>query len=435
MGDFDIASFRERSTTANKTESTTEESAYAVFLKKRKQLGLDDSDSDSDDNDNDDSLELPNKKAKRQQQWQQHQVGECHSETSKPASSSDTKVDPTTLANTTSLDGLNSNSHPPSPKKESLQSSSTVDSKSQHSDSKSPIVLTDDPVVEERSAAQQSKAQAAYTISLDIEDLDPELASLVTDEEQHTASTSSSSLDASTKSSANVPQKIQIKVSYVSLLETVDPAVQAILDTLSKPVKIIMLDNNRFDTLLTQYCKKKHLLMRDMVLVYDNVPVVLRATPASLSMSPTSINRMEVYKRDDFDKKTSMEQEIRAARLSQFNDLAINKDNEDDDDYNSDGDLDYNSDSGTQQHQQQQEDEEHLHIKLRGKDNKDIGLRVKPTTTVENIVKEYHRLLNLDAALLSKIQLSFEGETLTSSMTIADTDLEDEDMVSVLIHS
>jgi hypothetical protein len=54
---------------------------------------------------------------------------------------------------------------------------------------------------------------------------------------------------------------------------------------------------------------------------------------------------------------------------------------------------------------------------------------------VENIVKEYHRLLNLDAALLSKIQLSFEGETLTSSMTIADTDLEDEDMVSVLIHS
>jgi hypothetical protein len=96
--------------------------------------------------------------------------------------------------------------------------------------------------VHKRSAEQQSKAQAAYSISLDIEDLDPELASLVTDEEQYTASSSSSSLDASTKSSATVPQKIQIKVSYVSLLETVDPAVQAILDTLSKPVKIIMLD-------------------------------------------------------------------------------------------------------------------------------------------------------------------------------------------------
>lgn len=102
-----------------------------------KQLGLDDSDSDSDSDD--DSLELSTKKAKRQQQRQQHQVGECHSETSKPASSSDTKVDSTTLANTTSLDGLNSNSHPPPPKKESLQSSSAVDSKSQHSDSKSPM--------------------------------------------------------------------------------------------------------------------------------------------------------------------------------------------------------------------------------------------------------------------------------------------------------
>lgn len=51
------------------------------------------------------------------------------------------------------------------------------------------------------------------------------------------------------------------------------------------------------------------------------------------------------------------------------------------------------------------------------------------------MIKEYHRLLNLDAALLGKIQLSFEGETLTQTMTIADTDLEDDDMVSVLIHS
>lgn len=36
MSDFDIASFRERSSTANKTDSVKEESAYAVFLKKRK---------------------------------------------------------------------------------------------------------------------------------------------------------------------------------------------------------------------------------------------------------------------------------------------------------------------------------------------------------------------------------------------------------------
>jgi hypothetical protein len=105
-----------------------------MFENLGKQLGLDDSDSDSDDND--DSPELSTKKAKRQQQRQQHQAGECHSETSKPESSSDTKVDPTTLANTTSLDDLSSNSHPPSTKKES---SSTVDSKSQHSDSKSPM--------------------------------------------------------------------------------------------------------------------------------------------------------------------------------------------------------------------------------------------------------------------------------------------------------
>lgn len=78
-----------------------------------------------------------------------------------------------------------------------------------------------------------------------------------------------------------------------------------------------------------------------------------------------------------------MEREIRAARLSQLSDLANDKDNGDDDDYNDD-DLGYHSDSGNQQ---QQEDGEHLHIKLRGKDNKDIGLRVKPVS-VRQVVHE-----------------------------------------------
>ncbi|KAI8341693.1 ubiquitin-2 like Rad60 SUMO-like-domain-containing protein [Chlamydoabsidia padenii] len=414
MCDFDITSFREKTSIVNKAESTKEESAYALFLKKRKQLGLDESDSEDDD-DNDNANRNPVTTDKKQRLEQRP-------ETAKPTNTNDHQK---TLVNDISAAGLR-----PEVNDQYDNLATQLLQHSSHNDIKTPIVLIDDPVLVERKDKTttthiQTKQRFDYDTSLDIEDLDPELASLATEaEEKHPASSSSSGSIDTSSSPKVVPKRIEIKVSYVSLLETVDPVVQGVINALSKPVKIIMLDNNRFDILLAQYCKKKRLLMADMVLVYENVPVLLRATPSSLSMSAESTNRMEVYKRDDFEKKTKLEQEIRTARLSHLNDLTGDDDGDDDDD------IDY---STNEQNEQQEEDL--LHIKLRGKNNKDIGLRVKQTTTIESIVKEYHRLMELDAALLNKIQLSFEGEILAGTMTIAETELEDEDMVSVIIHS
>ncbi|CAO3599969.1 unnamed protein product [Absidia cylindrospora] len=425
MCNFDITSFREKPSTTKKSDSDKEESSFALFMKKRKMLGLDDTDSNSDDDNNEKGDALKKRK------WQDN-----NNDTKKPAPSapsSEPTVDkPSTL-----------DIKPVTVIQDSAPQVDLEKTTYQHQESpapnmnQSPIVLADDEpeavksndttphIVEgfdltKESSPRRRKPRPNNIVSLDIEDLDPELANLSTQEIEP-----SSTGDTSRPEIA--PQKVQIKVAYVSLMETIDPNVQNIIDALAKPVKIIMLNNSRFDTLMEQYCKKKRLAMQEMVLVYDNVPVVLRATPSSLSMSTTSTNKMEVYKKTDFDKKMEMEQEIKAARLSHYNDPTS------DDEYNQNEDDDaYNRDLNEQA---DQPEEDYLHIKLRGKDNKDILLRVKPTTKIESIVKQYIRLMELDMSLLDKIQLSFEGETLAPSMTMADTDLEDEDMVSVIIHS
>ncbi|ORZ25830.1 ubiquitin-2 like Rad60 SUMO-like-domain-containing protein [Absidia repens] len=418
MCDFDITSFREKSSTAKTSDSGKEESSFALFMKKRKMLGLDDTDSDSDD-DNKETVD-----ALKKRRWQENNDNTKKSAPPAPPVEKSSTMEVEQVASKQDFVA----------QVDSETATSTPQQQPTLNTNQSPIVLVDDePTVVKRndtthiidgldltkeSPPRQKKPRPSNTVSLDIEDLDPELANLFTQEIESTGDTPRPEI---------VPQKVQIKVSYVSLMETIDANVQSIIDALAKPVKIIMLNNSPFDTLMEQYCRKKRLAMQEMVLVYDNVPVVLRATPSSLSMSTTSTNKMEVYKRSDFEKKMEMEKEIRAARLSHYNDSTSG------DEYDQDENEEaYNNNSNEQA---DLSEEDFLHIKLRGKDNKDIGLRVKPTTQIESIVKQYIRIMELDMALLNKIQLSFEGETLTPSMTIADTDLEDEDMVSVIIHS
>ncbi|KAI8099663.1 ubiquitin-2 like Rad60 SUMO-like-domain-containing protein [Halteromyces radiatus] len=415
MCDFDITSFRDKSSTSNTQNPNQGESTYTAFLEKRKLLGLDDSDSDSD-SDEDSTSKKQKKKLQPQQQ----------DEPSKPTTSTiDTdknKINDTVdiIDNDKQPDQIASTLH--SQVKTELVNKTSIDLCNDSTDSSVPIEITDAPITPKRRTPALE-----LSISMDIEDLDPELAEL-TAEERHTPATTDS-IGTDTE-----PQKVQIKVTYVSLLETVDPVLQNVINILSKPVKVIMMDNHRFDTLLGEYCKKKRLMMKDMILVYENVPVVLRATPSSLSMSTLSVNKMEVYKRDEFERKMKLEQEIKAARLSQLAEEGLEMDDDYHEDYNNNNNNN-NSDHMNNNDTSIPQDSDYLHIKLRGKDKKDVGLRVKPTTTVESMVKQYIRLMGLDMTLLPKIQLSFEGETLAPSTRIEDTELEDEDMLSVMIHS
>ncbi|KAF7728223.1 hypothetical protein EC973_006504 [Apophysomyces ossiformis] len=250
-----------------------------------------------------------------------------------------------------------------------------------------------------------------------IEDLDPELAMLAEAGSTTPAGDTNDETSfepESTTHATSTPNKITVKVQYVCRNVPDDPNVQKIVDVLKRPLKVIIRDNDRFDLLLTSYCKRKYMKKDDMVLVYQNVRVVLRATPLSLGMSPNITNHMEVYKREDYQMKL-LEEETKKKEMMKQNSTEF------------DEELLGEAELATPEEKQedQQEDSNRIFLKLRGKDNVDVTLRT--------IMKEYGRIRGLEPEMAAKVRLSFEGETLSPDITVQDTDLEDQDLISVLL--
>ncbi|ORX62130.1 hypothetical protein DM01DRAFT_1331590 [Hesseltinella vesiculosa] len=271
------------------------------------------------------------------------------------------------------------------------------------------IVIPDEPPSD--AASPKSTRQPPVVINLD--DFDPDLLDM--------GPPASSSPQPSSASPAE-PKRIAVRLYFINLkpVKNDDPGVQQVLTLLSKPMKFYLFQSDTFAKMLEIFSQKKCMRMEELVLVYNKSAVVLRATPSSLLMDPNQENRMEVYLRRDFENKVENDRQERAARL-----LRMEQENSDD----------YVFDATDQDDMEPAESEEGLiHVKLRGKDNKDIGLRVKPSTTVQSMVKQYLVLLKLDEGLADKVQLSFEGEKLDPASTVEDTDLEDQDMLSVIMH-
>ncbi|AMD22834.1 HHR065Wp [Eremothecium sinecaudum] len=72
-----------------------------------------------------------------------------------------------------------------------------------------------------------------------------------------------------------------------------------------------------------------------------------------------------------------------------------------------------------------------LQIALLGSDNKKIYVKVKPSTTFNNVGNHYRNAKGLPSS--SKIVLSFDNEELDSSSTVADADIEDDDIIEVTV--
>lgn len=136
----------------------------------------------------------------------------------------------------------------------------------------------------------------------EIEDLDPDLASILPGTAPSPSSTSQSPSRATSHSPAPA-QKVLIKVCYTTPRIPDDERLQVLIDKLKKPLSIYVMEvcydmiyglqddeinvygqNDPFDKLLTRYAQHKKLRKDDLQLVYKDVPVVLRATPASLNM-------------------------------------------------------------------------------------------------------------------------------------------------------
>ncbi|KAI8061445.1 ubiquitin-2 like Rad60 SUMO-like-domain-containing protein [Gongronella butleri] len=250
-------------------------------------------------------------------------------------------------------------------------------------------------------------------------DIDPDLMEMSTASPSGSPGSSSSvAIGGDGASPATEAAVIHLKLRYVHPFPMDDPGAQAILEQLSKPLKVKLRESDSFDGMLKIFSMKKRLRREELILVYNKLPVVVHATPKSLRMVAGRENQMEVYLEDEFYKMREQERQRRLERLELLRQASMDDE----------APLEV---PAVVEAPAEQTAEEHLHIKLRSKDNKDIGLRVKPTTTVLSMIKQYLRIVQMDESQAGNVRLKFEGEQLDPNMTVEETDLEDTDMVSV----
>ncbi|KAI7876830.1 hypothetical protein K492DRAFT_239565 [Lichtheimia hyalospora FSU 10163] len=257
-----------------------------------------------------------------------------------------------------------------------------------------------------------------------IKDLDPDLASI-------SAPSPSSGTQNPSRATSDSPapaQKVLIKVCYTTARITNDEKVKVLIDKLKKPLSVYVMENDPFDKLLTRYAQHKALRKSDLQLVYKDVPVVLRATPASLGMITGGQvkNLMQVYVKEDYERFIQEELQKKEEMEKMF-DKPIT-----DDELFASNNNTTTAEENTPS-TQSTDTEERLFLKLRGKDGDDVVCRVKKTTTLANLVKNYCSIKRLGDSVAGKIELSFEGETLSPKDRVEDTELENEDIVTVTI--
>ncbi|ORE10242.1 hypothetical protein BCV72DRAFT_254388 [Rhizopus microsporus var. microsporus] len=373
MSDFDILNL------SNKK-------SFVASLNKRRIFGLDDSDSSSEeDNDNSHKRkktikhvhEDPDKQSKEVKQPIPDILIEDSSE------KLDLHVQATQSPQKETLERKQSNAE------STLQ---TVAESSLASNKDTVLLLSSDEDQEDEQEDEQAATEESDISLLDdgIEDLDPDLAAFLTE---------------STATSINQPEKITIKLQYViPKQQLVNEAFERIAEKLQKPMKVIVMNNEQFDRILTIFCNHKKLKKDDIVLVYKEGKVFLRGTPAGVGMTGSETHMMYVYTIKAWEEKLERDEKERIEKLKLSQ-----------------------AEPKEEETTETNEEDNALFIKLRGNDKKEIRVRVKPTTRLSAVVEMYKKITKVTG----NVQLYFEGESLDLNTTIDDTELEDEDLLDV----
>ena len=139
------------------------------------------------------------------------------------------------------------------------------------------------------------------------------------------------------------------------------------------------------------FCKHKKLVKADFVLVYNDEPVFLSATPSGIGLSPIGTNLMckwyttcltrslialfyfilVVYPRHCYDSIRQQKQQEKEERLKR---LKQAKENQEEDE------VDISMPPLTQETQEEQTEETRIILKLRHSDKKEVSFRVKPVS-------------------------------------------------------
>ncbi|KAG0074815.1 Protein esc2 [Podila epicladia] len=217
----------------------------------------------------------------------------------------------------------------------------------------------------------------------------------------------------------------------------VPPEMESVMREIEKPIKFIIKSDQPFRTSMELYCRQKHTQLAEVVFALRGNRLLPSSTPQTVDCPLIAV--LDVYEVDAFKYYKEQEKLQDAQRLAQMEmELAqyqqqeeIEKQKEEEEARKKAERDSANGEDEEEEEEDKVEEEEFLFIKLRGLDTQDEKLRVKKSTTIEAVLKHYRRLKKLDPD--TPVHLSWDDEDLDPTSTIGDTDVEDDDMLSVRI--
>ncbi|PIA13139.1 hypothetical protein COEREDRAFT_89831 [Coemansia reversa NRRL 1564] len=209
-----------------------------------------------------------------------------------------------------------------------------------------------------------------------------------------------------------------------------------VVKKLNENIAVIAFTSSSMENALRAYADSfvVNVLATDPVLMYRTMRVFPTSTLASLGNRlayyikayPRSVyNR--VREKEAFEQaQLAIEREQTQRELEMVRDLQRNAsvdEGQEEDNIHSEGDVG-DADSGVQDGSAAG-----IRIKLRDKTGKDTLLLVTATTSVQAIIENYRRLAGMSQDVV--VRLEFDDETLDPGDTIGDTDIENDDMLTV----
>ncbi|KAF9162712.1 hypothetical protein DFQ26_003285 [Actinomortierella ambigua] len=194
-------------------------------------------------------------------------------------------------------------------------------------------------------------------------------------------------------------------------------------------VKIAMNDSDPFKGMMQFYAMHKMMRPSDLVFTYKNMRLLPSATPRSLSMP--SVVVLDIYTEAGYNCMKQHADEERARWLlerSQQEEKTPPPKTGASDGHDSNANI---GQTTLDQQDEGDEESEFLFIKIRGKDTTDERMRVKKSTTVAAICSAYKKLKRI--AETTVVKLEFDDSTLPPQTSMADTDIEDDDMLTATL--
>ncbi|KAG0329598.1 hypothetical protein BG000_012027 [Podila horticola] len=214
----------------------------------------------------------------------------------------------------------------------------------------------------------------------------------------------------------------------------VPPEMESVMWEIEKPIKYIIKSDQPFRTSMEMYCRQKHTQLAEVVFALRGNRLLPSSTPQTIDCPLIAV--IDVFEADAFKYHKEQEKLHEAQRLAQMEmELAQHQqqaemEKQKEEEARKKAEQASANDEGEDE-DDKVEEEEFLFIKLRGLDTQDEKLKVKKSTTVEAVLKHYRRLKKLDSD--TPVHLSWDDEDLDPISTIGDTDVEDDDMLTVRI--